>query len=490
MTTQHQPAGPDPDAVRTRDDLAKCLTTLHVYSGKRSYRDLERWVATQRAAGRDDLRLTRSSVSEALTGKRLPTREFVRTFIEACEVAPEEYARWTNAWARVADDVQRSRRKDPAVAAVPAATESGSTAPAPAVPSQAGPTAAAREPETAEPSAATREVVTVHGSVVAAPSGSAREVATAGPPGPPGPAREVATAGPPGVRDISRLMQWLSGADPRILAACPRDRPRFVGLGGTVLTTAALAAVSVVFTASVALGTSIWLALAIGLGWGLVIMNTDRWMVVISHRRDRLWQNLATVLPRLVISVLLGVTISTPLVLWFFNSEIESQLVWTQAEKQTSFVNQLRQEDGRYRQIPQLEKQVNDLQKVAYGPATTQDAVSRKMAAKTQLDQANQTLALLRAQLRQQEAAYAKASAADAGILARINALNQLTSSNPALASAYYVLTILLTLIDVLPVLVKFLMNIGPPTLYDRLVARADQDDAESMLSRPRASTA
>jgi hypothetical protein len=66
------------------------------------------------------------------------------------------------------------------------------------------------------------------------------------------------------------------------------------------------------------------------------------------------------------------------------------------------------------------------------------------------------------------------------GLLARMEALSQFTSKSATLRTAYLALLLFITAIEILPVLVKFLMSLGPPTLYDKILKRAEEVDVEA----------
>src|SRR3712207_8643094 len=70
------------------------------------------------------------------------------------------------------------------------------------------------------------------------------------------------------------------GARPDVLEAAPGARPRFVALGGVLLSTGGLAVVSMAFAVAMALGVWWPLALLVGLGWGAVVGNLDRMLLV------------------------------------------------------------------------------------------------------------------------------------------------------------------------------------------------------------------
>ncbi|WP_157429713.1 helix-turn-helix domain-containing protein [Actinomadura oligospora] len=78
------------------EGLAECLRWLRASAGNPSLRQLESWGQRNRRA------LARSSVSDLLRGKRLPSRELFLAFLEACGVDPTEDTRWLAAWTLLA----------------------------------------------------------------------------------------------------------------------------------------------------------------------------------------------------------------------------------------------------------------------------------------------------------------------------------------------------------------------------------------------------
>ena len=76
------------------------------------------------------------------------------------------------------------------------------------------------------------------------------------------------------------ILLALSGAHRETLARCPTETDRLVGVGGVVLTTAAMAAASAMFALRAGLSAP-WVAVVpVGLLWGLAILNLDE---ALSH---------------------------------------------------------------------------------------------------------------------------------------------------------------------------------------------------------------
>ncbi|WP_430785902.1 DUF4407 domain-containing protein [Actinoplanes sp. G11-F43] len=356
------------------------------------------------------------------------------------------------------------------------------------------------------------------------------------------------------------FLVWLSGADPDTLARSPRERRKFSGLGGVVLTTSGMAAVSAGFALYNGVRAPLWAALPVAVLWGLAIANLDRWLIAAATRRDRWWENLATLVPRLLLAGVIGAVVSTPLVLWIFQSEIQAQLTLTQQAERAAFQTTLR-DDARFAGIPQLEKDVDELQRVAAGAQPAGDlagdpAVASAQAEFTRLDQQYQEaqklafaeldgsggtgkqgagstyrqklkvaqdlrkqrdtakekldaarnaalgrdkaaaggqqadarsdlpgkqaeLARLKSLKAQEEDRYLIDSRNDRGLLAQIEALSTITDRDATLKTAYLTLLLFITAIEILPVLTKFLLNIGRPSAYDEILASAERADVE-----------
>jgi hypothetical protein len=93
--------GVDPSRVSTPDELAACLDGLRRRRGL-SYEAMEKAAAKlpSRSGGSRLEPLPKSTVGEIVTGKRLPARGKLLTFLTVCEVVPADLAQWLAAWER------------------------------------------------------------------------------------------------------------------------------------------------------------------------------------------------------------------------------------------------------------------------------------------------------------------------------------------------------------------------------------------------------
>lgn len=151
---------------------------------------------------------------------------------------------------------------------------------------------------------------------------------------------------------FTKFFWWLSGADTKVLAHCPyADHVKYFGLGGIVLTTGILAALSggyafyTVFSPDIAdeLTTNIihWKAFFqasfFGVIWGLIILNLDRFIIASSGIGDGSgkisWKTILHASPRIFMAIVLSVVIAAPLELRIFDSEIDAELFQIQNEQ-------------------------------------------------------------------------------------------------------------------------------------------------------------
>lgn len=367
---------------------------------------------------------------------------------------------------------------------------------------------------------------------------------------------------------ISDSLAWLGGADMDTLAAVPQERPRFVQMALVLLTTSSIAMVSMMFAMNDGVGVPLAAAIAVGIFWGFVILNLDRYLVM-SMGHVRTWRRmLMMALPRLLLAAVISLVIATPLTLRIFQHDINVQVAKTQATE-SSQMKTLEGKSLPAQQAAQVQKQidsdksilaghlpvnvsnpqlqddqtqVSQLQpKVAraktaeinayeawqcelYGDGThCANASSRsgngpiaqakqavyqqdlatynslnqqlqttqsKLAAEekklgsaqnTQLSQYQATarrdlpveekkLAGLNAQVQAEQNSAQSAVTNDNGILAQLSALSAAGAANSILKFAQIIVTLLFFFIEILPVMVKLLLNLAPPTAYDRVL--------------------
>ena len=118
-----------------------------------------------------------------------------------------------------------------------------------------------------------------------------------------------------------------SGADTALLKHCSEgEQNKFTGIGATVFFTALMACIA----ASYALYTvfdNYFTAVGFGIVWGLLIFNLDRYIVSTIKKRNNILDELLQATPRLILAVIIAVVISKPLELKIFQKEIDQVLL-------------------------------------------------------------------------------------------------------------------------------------------------------------------
>jgi len=156
---------------------------------------------------------------------------------------------------------------------------------------------------------------------------------------------------------IAEQLLTVAGANREVLREAPKERGKQVAMGAVLASTAGLAMVSASYALHLAL--HLWVPAAIvgGAVWGLIILNLDRWLVVSSPRLKSKIGTLLMALPRVVLAVLIGAVVSTPLTLAVFSAEIGTEVRVMAAEEEDAFTEQL-EVDSRYAALPEQRNQI------------------------------------------------------------------------------------------------------------------------------------
>lgn len=123
------------------------------------------------------------------------------------------------------------------------------------------------------------------------------------------------------------------GASPAVIGhGHPYETFKYVVLGQIVLVTAFFAGLSGGY-ATYTFSGSAPVAAAVGILWGITILTIDRGMILTVKKHESFPRQFGNALPRLLMAVLIGVAISTPLELRIFDDEIRQGIVEQKFEK-------------------------------------------------------------------------------------------------------------------------------------------------------------
>ncbi len=294
------------------------------------------------------------------------------------------------------------------------------------------------------------------------------------------------------MKDLQNFLLLCSGVDSAMLKKSPADVNKFIGIGGTVLFTAILAALASAY-AAYTVSDSILISISFGLIWGLMIFNLDRYIVSSLKRRGSVWRDLIYALPRLAIAVVIAMVISKPIELRLFEKEIDAEIVLI--EQEMFMAQEMAVKDRFQDQIEQLNQEKIEISGALLASERFKNAKQQEATAeadgtggsmqknlgpiyklkKSQADQALQdyTTLLASSEIRIAEIATEESaiqSSIDASIVAldrkpvdglayRMEGLERITAKYPPVRTAQIFIVFLFLLIESAPVLVKLISS-------------------------------
>jgi hypothetical protein len=313
---------------------------------------------------------------------------------------------------------------------------------------------------------------------------------------------------------------WSSGANLDVLSKTPTEKSKYFGIGGTIVFTALMAS----FAGGYAFFTafkSVYLSVPFGIFWGMLIFNLDRYIVasfgVGDGKKTISKQEIIEAAPRLAMAIILGFVISTPLELKLFEKEINAEIDTKIALVQNSIIksstndpqilsltderNQLTENVNNRNKIitdklKEYNKAIREKNDELYGKGPTgkvgrgeyyDGLVIKAQNAQKNYNETNTEYSKLntneykrikeideiiskREKIIQKDVENQKTvQAQNDGLLARLTALNSLTSKEWTLSFAKWLITALFIFIEIAPILFKMMTERGP---YDDIVDR------------------
>ena len=129
----------------------------------------------------------------------------------------------------------------------------------------------------------------------------------------------------------NNFLWWCAGANRDVLRQCPTEWAKFAGMGGTIFSTACMAAISGGYAISyVFRDAPLIVPFGFGLFWGfIIIFNLDRLIVNTMYSDGEVtisWKEFISGLPRIIMAIFLGIVISTPLELTIYEKSINTEI--------------------------------------------------------------------------------------------------------------------------------------------------------------------
>jgi len=306
---------------------------------------------------------------------------------------------------------------------------------------------------------------------------------------------------------FTKFLWWLSTAEKEIIIDCQVDRNRYAITGMAVLGTWLFATLAWTYFFSTVVA-SFWIALSLGIFMGGIILGIDRALIkgITAANKNKA----LPILFRMVLAITIGTFMAQPALLYLFDKEIHMQISLDNEQKKRVKLQQL---DSLYEaQKTELLNQKNALQSQLnnkYNEVSTardafiaetdgtggsgkvglKDIARAKQNEYSKLDaDYGQLTTLLQPQIKTIDSSLASIEAnkqaeqkkfealLNDGFLVRIEALQHLIQNNSAMAFRYYLLVILLVLIELMPVIAKTILPVGA---YDEKVRLREEMEKE-----------
>ena len=303
------------------------------------------------------------------------------------------------------------------------------------------------------------------------------------------------------------FLWWLSTAEKELLIDCVVDRNRYRIIGTTVLGTWAFATLAWTYFWSTI--TSNWIiSILLGLFMGFIILTIDRALIKGINKFNK--TRVAPLLLRSLLAITLGTFMAQPAILFMFDKEIKLQSSLDNEKRKRA--KQLEMDSLYTPQKQELTKKKTDLQlqlmdkyaevgkaRQAYIEEIDGTGGSGKVGIKNiaiakqneyekldgeykvlsqtlqpNINNIDSNLAVIDASIKKENQVFA--GFLNNGFLTRIEALSNLVKSNTALQTRYYLIIVILMLIELMPVLAKTLI---PSGTYDEKVKLREEMEKE-----------
>ena len=310
---------------------------------------------------------------------------------------------------------------------------------------------------------------------------------------------------------FAEFLWWLSTAEKELLADAVVDRNRHKIIGMTVLATWAFTTLAWTYFFST-VTTSGWLAVPLGFFMGFIILTIDRALIKGINKFSK--NKLLPLLFRSLLAVTIGTFMAQPALLYMFNKEImlqtsldneKKKLLKSQElndlykNKKTTLLSEKEslQKELQTKYADVAKARQNFLSETdgsgGTGKVGIKDIAIAKRNEYQKLDGEYRQLtsieqpkiAAIETELKTMDDTIKKEEADfttyfNNGFLTQIEALNNLIKTNPALQFRYYLLVIILLLIELMPVIAKTIL---PSGTYDERAMQREAMEKEMVSS-------
>lgn len=307
------------------------------------------------------------------------------------------------------------------------------------------------------------------------------------------------------------LLWWLATAETELIKDCVVDRNRYRIVGVSVLATWLFATLAWTYFFSTAVDSPL-VYITMGIFMGFVILSIDRTLIKGINRSNK--NKLLPLLFRGLLAITIGTFMAQPAILYLFDKEIrlqtsldnegrkmvkrqeldklyagekaavnnqkealEKSLADKYSEVNTARANFLAETDGSGGSGKVGISTIALAKKKEYEKLES-DYNALKLVSQPRIDSLGASLAAIEDTIRQQQAAFT--NLLNDGFLTRIQALQNLLKTSNALATRYWLVVIILMLIELMPVIAKTLLPAGA---YDEKV-RLQEDLEKEMTKR------
>ncbi len=310
------------------------------------------------------------------------------------------------------------------------------------------------------------------------------------------------------------LLWWLSTAEKELLVDAVIDRNRYKIVGMTVLATWAFATAAWIYFFSTVTGNS-WLAILPGFFMGFIILTIDRALIKGINQFNK--NRFLPLLFRGLLAATIGLFMAQPALLYMFRKEItlqtsldnEKKKMIKKQELDSLYKNRktelllqkdklVKENNAKYEDVAKARNNflaetdgsggtgkigIKDIAIAKRNEYQKLDTEYQKLLNDNQpkIGETDVELKTIADNIKKEEAAFTQFF--NNGFLTQIEALNNLIKGNSALKSRYYLLVIILLLIELMPVIAKILLPAGT---YDEKVRLREDMEKEIAQSNTR----